>query len=97
MTFNPQFARIGEILIHREVITEDQLKEAIVKQSNFGLKVGETLRKLGYITERELLNALYLQLEYEIVEEKELLDLELDIIKLIPEPFAVENRIIAIR
>ncbi len=97
MTFNPQFARIGEILIHREIITEDQLKEAIVKQNNFGLKVGETLRKLGYITEKELLNALYLQLEYEIVEEKELLDLELDIIKLIPEPFAVENRIIAIR
>ncbi len=97
MTFNPQFARIGEILIHRGVITEDQVTEAINKQTNFGLKLGETLRKLGYITEKDLLNALYLQLDYEVVKEDELLNLDLEIIKLIPEPFAVENRVMAIK
>jgi len=97
MTFNPQFAKIGEILIHREVITEDQVKEAVNKQASFGLKLGETLRKLGYITEKDLLNALYLQLDYEVVKEDELLSLDLEIVKLIPEPFAVENRVMAIK
>jgi type IV pilus assembly protein PilB len=97
MTFNPQFARIGEILIHLELITEDQLKEALVKQNNFGLKLGETLRKLGYIQEQGLLQALHLQLEYEIINEHDLLELDVQIVKLIPEPFAVQNRVMAVK
>ncbi|MBN2461635.1 MAG: Flp pilus assembly complex ATPase component TadA [Candidatus Cloacimonetes bacterium] len=97
MTFNPQFARIGEILVHEGIVTEEQVKEAMNKQPNFGLKMGETLRKLGYITEQDLLHALYLQLQYEVVQENELLELNPDIVKMIPEPFAVENRVIAIR
>ncbi|RLC53213.1 MAG: pilus assembly protein PilB, partial [Candidatus Cloacimonadota bacterium] len=97
MTFNPQFARIGEILAHMGVATEDQVKEAVLKQNNFGLKLGETLRKLGFINEKDLLQALHLQLEYDIVNEDELLELDPEIVKLIPEPFAVENRIMAIK
>ncbi len=97
MTFNPRFARIGEILIHKKFATEDQVREALVKQNNFGLKIGETLIKLGYLSEDELLIALHLQLEYDIVEEDELLDLDSEIVKLIPEPFAVQNRVIAIK
>ncbi len=97
MSFNPQFSRIGEILIHNKVVTDEQVKEALLKQNNFGLKLGETLRKLGYISEYDLLEALHLQLEYDIVEENELLELDSEIVKLIPEPFAVQNRVIAIR
>ncbi|RLC50180.1 MAG: pilus assembly protein PilB, partial [Candidatus Cloacimonadota bacterium] len=97
MTFNPQFARIGEILAHMGVATEDQVKEAVLKQNNFGLKLGETLRKLGFINEKDLLQALHLQLEYDIVNEDELLELDSEVVKLIPEPFAVENRIMAIK
>jgi len=97
MTFNPQFARIGEILLHLGFITEDQLKEALVKQNNFGLKLGETLRKLGHLSEKNLLKALHLQLEYDIIDENELLELDTEIVKLIPELFAVENRVIAIK
>jgi len=97
MTFNPQFARIGEILIHLELITEDQLKEALLKQNNFGLKLGETLRKLGHLSEQNLLKALHLQLVYEIINENELLELDTEIVKLIPELFAVENRVLAVK
>ena len=43
MSFNPQFARIGEVLVHEKLVSEDQIKEALIKQSNFGLKIGETL------------------------------------------------------
>jgi len=97
MTFNPRFARIGEIFIHEGFVTEDQVREALVKQNNFGLKIGETLIKLGYLSEDNLLKALHLQLEYDIVEEEELLDLDSEVVKLIPEPFAVQNRVIAIK
>ncbi len=97
MSFNPQFARLGEILIHEGYITEDQLKEALVKQNNFGLKIGETLIKLGHLSEKNLLTSLHLQLGYEIVKQAEMMDLDVKTVSLIPEPFAVENRVIALR
>ena len=97
MSFNPQFARLGEVLVHEGVVNEDQVKEALIKQSNFGLKIGETLIKLGYLTEKQLLQALNLQLGYTIVNEKELMELDLDIVSQIPEPYAVENLVIALR
>jgi type IV pilus assembly protein PilB len=97
MSYNPQFARLGEVFVHEGLITEDQVKEALIKQSNFGLKLGETLIKLGYISERQLLNGLHLQLGYDIVKETELMDLDIDIVALIPEPYAIENRVVALR
>ena len=97
MTYNPQFARIGEVLVHEGFVNEDQVKEAMIKQTNFGLKLGETLIKLGYLREKDLLNALQMQLGYDIVEDRELMDLDLDIVALIPEPYALENRVIALR
>ena len=97
MSFNPQFAKLGEVLIHQGVADEQQVNEATQKQKNFGLKIGETLQKLGFISEKELLDALHLQLEYDIIKEDELLKLDSEVVKLIPEPFAVENRVIALR
>ncbi|MBW6514285.1 MAG: Flp pilus assembly complex ATPase component TadA [Candidatus Syntrophosphaera sp.] len=97
MSYNPQFARMGEILIHEGFVNEDQVKEALIKQTNFGLKIGETLIKLGYLNEKQLLQALNQQLGYNIVQDKELMDLDLNIVSLIPEPYAVQNRVIALR
>jgi type IV pilus assembly protein PilB len=97
MSFNPQFAKIGEVLVHNGVATKQQVKEALDKQKHFRIKLGETLLKLGYIQERDLLTALHQQLDCQIVLENQLLDLDPEVIKLIPEPFAMENRVIAIR
>lgn len=97
MSFNPQFARIGDILLHINVVTQDQIKEALIKQNNFNLKLGETLLKLGYITEKELVEALRQQLEIDVVDEEQLLELDPNVVKMIPEPFAVSNRVIALR
>lgn len=96
MSFNPQFARIGEVLVHKGYATEDQIKEALIKQNNFGLKIGETLIKLGYISEKQLLESLHDQLDIDVVYESDMAELEESIVSLIPEPFAVENRCIAI-
>ncbi len=97
MSFNPQFARLGEVLVHLGAANEEQISEAAQKQKSFGLKIGGTLLKLGIISEKDLLDALHLQLEYEIIKEDELLELNSEVVKLIPEPFAVENRVIALR
>jgi len=97
MSFNPQFARIGEILLHMGVVTEEQVKDALIKQNNFNLKLGETLIKLGYIEEKDLLEALHQQLELDVVDEEQLLELDPKVVKMIPEPFAVSNRVIALR
>jgi type IV pilus assembly protein PilB len=97
MSFNPQFARLGDVLIHEGYITDDQLKEALIKQTNFSLKLGETLIKLGHLSEKNLLNALHLQLGYELLDQSALMDLDVRIISMIPEPFAVENKVVAIR
>jgi type IV pilus assembly protein PilB len=40
MSFNPQFSRIGEILVHLGSANEEHVKDALVKQGNFGLKIG---------------------------------------------------------
>jgi type IV pilus assembly protein PilB len=97
MSFNPQFARLGEILVHLNFVTDEQVKEALIKQNNFGLKLGETLIKLGYLQDKQLLEALHLQLEIDIVDESALMELEEEVVALIPEPFALENRCIAIK
>ncbi len=97
MSYNPQFARIGEILVKEGFVTEDHVKEALIKQNNFNLKLGETLIKLGHLGERDLLVALHKQLEIPIIDEHELLDLDQAVVRMIPEPFAIENRVLAIR
>lgn len=97
MSFNPQFARIGEVLLHMGVVSEDQLKEALIKQNNFNLKLGETLLKLGYVEENDLLEALHQQLEIDILDEESLMELDPEVVKQIPEAFAVSNKVIAVK
>lgn len=97
MSFNPQFSRIGEIIVHKGYATEEQIKEALIKQDNFALKLGETLLKLGYLKEKQLLECLSLQLDMPVVESAELMELDVDIVSLIPEPFAYENRVLCLR
>lgn len=97
MSFNPQFARIGEIIVHKGYATEEQIKEALIKQDNFALKLGETLLKLGYLKEKQLLECLSLQLDMPVVESAELMELDVDVVSLIPEPFAYENRVLCLR
>jgi len=97
VSFNPTLKRIGEVLIHKGYATEEQVKEALIKQNNFGLKIGETLLKLTYITENQLLECLHEQLDIDVVYEKDVAEIESRIIGIIPEPFAVENRCIAVK
>ena len=47
-------SRFGDILVKQEVISPDQLKTAIEEQKRTGKRLGETLLRLGYISQYEL-------------------------------------------
>jgi type IV pilus assembly protein PilB len=55
--------RLGEILMDRGYINEEQLNLALDEQKKSGIKLGEALIKLSYITEDRLIEILSAQLE----------------------------------
>ena len=94
--FNPQFAKIGEVLVHNKVIDEDQLNNALLEQKNSKGKLGNVLIKLGYISETDLTNAYSMQMGYKTISNENLLKANLDVTSLLPEDFAKEKKVIAL-
>ncbi len=50
--------RLGELLIKANLITQDQLKDALKAQKDTGGKLGETLIKLGFVAEEDITECL---------------------------------------
>ncbi len=55
--------RLGDLLVHESIITNEQLMEALNSQKNSGRKLGDTLIELQHLSERQLLQFLAQQLE----------------------------------
>jgi len=55
--------RLGDLLVHEHIITNEQLMQALNSQKTTGRKLGDTLIELGYIGERQLLEFLAQQLD----------------------------------
>ena len=94
--FNPQFAKIGEVLVHNEIITDDQLSKALSEQKNSKGKLGTILIKLGFISENDLTNAYSQQMGNEIISLDNILKANLEVTSLLPEDFAKEKKVIAL-
>jgi len=54
--------RLGDLLVHEHIITNEQLMQALNSQKTTGRKLGDTLIELGHIDERRLLEFLAQQL-----------------------------------
>ena len=54
--------RLGDLLVHEQIITEEQLEQALAAQKSSGRKLGATLVDLGVIAEPQLLRFLAQQL-----------------------------------
>ncbi|MCK5347110.1 MAG: Flp pilus assembly complex ATPase component TadA, partial [Candidatus Heimdallarchaeota archaeon] len=52
------YGRLGELLINKRIITEDQLKKALALQKKSNLRLGEELVRSGLVTEKEILTIL---------------------------------------
>ncbi len=50
--------KLGQLLLQANIVTEEQIKEAIALQKREGGRIGTNLVKLGYITEEKLVNFL---------------------------------------
>lgn len=58
---------LGDILIKQNVLTEEQLKQALELQKGSGKKIGEVLVDSGMITEEMIVRALQMQLGLKVV------------------------------
>jgi len=87
--------RLGDLLVHEKVITEEQLKQALSEQRVSGRKLGSTLVELGFVTEMELLEFLSQQLGVPLVDINEL-RLDTNVVRLLPEVQARRHRAIVL-
>ncbi len=84
---------LGEMLVKNGIITPEQLETALKLQKEKGMRLGEILLELGYITSKDLFWMLSEQADIPFVELKpEMLDNEL--INKFPERLLVDNCIL---
>jgi len=60
--------RLGDLLVEKGLISEDQLQHALSEQKKLGRKLGGTLVELGMIDEQSLLNLLASQLNIPLID-----------------------------
>ena len=89
--FNPQFEKIGDILIHEGIIDQSQLSEALEDQKIKKGKIGHILLGKGYITENSLASAFSMQLGFKMISGEDLLNSDEDVVALLSEDFSKEN------
>lgn len=90
---NTQKKRLGDILIDCNLITEEQLKEALTFQREKGLKLGEALSEMELVTEDDIIWALGNQLNISFIHlNPDIVDDE--VIQMVTPEFALDHRLI---
>ncbi|MGN0373894.1 MAG: GspE/PulE family protein [Butyrivibrio sp.] len=84
MAYQRKKLRLGDLLLSRGVITEDQLEYALSEQKKMGLKLGETLIRLGFVNQEQINNYICEQLDIEFVDLRKT-DISDYAVKLVPE------------
>ena len=88
--------RLGDLLVEKGLITEDQLQHALAEQKKLGRKLGGTLVELGMIDENSLLNLLASQLNIPLIDINNY-NYSNDVAKLLPESLARRYRALVIK
>ncbi len=87
--------RLGDLLVEKGLITEDQLQHALGEQKKLGRKLGGTLVELGMIDESSLLNLLASQLNIPLIDINNY-NYSDDVAKLLPESIARRYRALVV-
>ena len=89
----PQTKRLGEILIEEGLINEEQLEIALVESKSQGIPLGSVLVKMGFVTIKDLKEALGAQmgLKYATAEQLKALPTAISIL---PEDFIKINKVV---
>ncbi|HSU13496.1 type IV-A pilus assembly ATPase PilB [Longimicrobium sp.] len=88
--------RIGDQLVHEQLISRDQLQKALDDSRANGTRIGFSLVKLGFLGESDLVRALARQHRVPAVD-LERVRLDPRILKLIPAEFAVKHQVLPLR
>lgn len=88
--------RIGDLLVAQQMISQDQLEEALSEQKNTGRKLGRQLVDLGFVEENALLNLLSQQLDIPFVELKHF-RFDPELVQTLPENLARRYRVMILR
>ena len=97
MTFNPQFQKIGDILVYQNIISEDELSKALSIQKDSKEKLGQILVNQKIINESQLVDAYSQQMGHKHVLENDLLVLSNEDVSLLSEEFSREHHVIAMK
>ena len=87
--------RLGDCLVQKGMITEEQLSEALVKQKENGTKLGETIVEMGYVSENDMIDVLVEQLGIEYVDVRKI-KVDENAARLLKEDFMRKNGLIPI-
>ena len=95
-TFNPQFSKIGEILVNEEKLSVESLNTALARQKTSNDKIGQILIDNEQINEDDFVNAYSKQLGLKKADNFIMLEANASIASMIPEDFAKSNRLLAV-
>ncbi len=87
--------RLGDCLMQKGMITEEQLTEALTKQKENGTKLGETVVEMGLVSENEMIDVLVEQLGIEYVDVRKI-KVDENAARLLREDFMRKNSLIPI-
>lgn len=85
--------RLGDMLVDAGVITAEQLTEALAKQRELDLRLGEALMELKFADENEIAEALHRQMGFPIAKIREA-KLAPEVISLLPEAIVRKHNVL---
>lgn len=100
MAYNRKRLRLGELLLENNLITEEQLNIALEEQKAKGIKLGEAVIGLGYVTQDAINDLLCQQLNIDFVDLRKI-EIDDSIARMVGEkvvrkymllPFALDDR-----
>jgi type IV pilus assembly protein PilB len=87
--------RLGELLVRKSVITEEQLENALDHQRNNGGRLGQALIKLDFLKESDLTYFLSMQYNVPTIDISEY-EIDPEVIKLVPTDIVEKYRVIPV-
>ena len=85
--------RIGDVLVEQGWLSPEALEEGLEAQAENGERLGQVLVQQKKITEQELLNALALQLDLEVMESIDDKELRFDLVEKLPIQYLKKHKI----
>ncbi len=85
--------KLGEILLQADLITQEQVEEALVEQSQTGELTGEILVRKGYVSEENIAETIAKQFSLPYISTEKYYSPP-EVIDLLPVPFMQKNQIV---